>query len=109
MLARLLQKHYRDSLQEALSALYPHHAWQLWRFSKVPSNYWKTIAARNETQTLRDFLDYIGEKLQLKSTLDWQRISIAQIRQLGGSDAVTAFGGFKPVRSSSRASELGDF
>src|SRR5690348_16261120 len=40
----IISTFYNNSPGKALHILYPEHKWQLWKFSKVPLDYWKDTA-----------------------------------------------------------------
>jgi len=82
----LLEQH-QFSLVKALSFNYPHHCWHVWRFEKVPQNYW------NEALNRREFLDAAARHFGLRSLYDWHYISVEQIEEFGGHGLLRNAGG----------------
>lgn len=76
---QLLSKYYQDSLIAALQDLYPQYDWEVWRFGKVPSNFWQDVDNQKRFWTL------LGKKKGFKSFDDWYNISYEDIVQNGGA------------------------
>jgi hypothetical protein len=107
----LLTGHYGGSLVKALITNFPEHKWQLWRFSKIPNDFWDDPVA------LREWLHEVATRLRLplpqsdgrssiKVTSDdatkatderlvdeWHRISPKQLKQVGMKPAPPRVGG----------------
>ena len=72
---RGLLKRYGDSLAALLTALYPHHPWQPWRFAKPPS-----LAL--DSAAVDAALEHAEQELRLSEPKEWYRVSAAQLRAL---------------------------
>lgn len=75
----VLLMQYNNSVSRMLQAAYPAHPWQLWRFKKVPKDYWTNVK-NNETE-LKQVLEWVGNQLSIKELDDWYRVSLPQIRK----------------------------
>lgn len=64
-----LLKHMGSSLGKALESIYPDHRWHPWRFSKVGKGFWE------DPKNVRDYVEWLGEKLQVKALEDWYKIT----------------------------------
>ena len=65
--------YYDDSISKALTSVYPDHAWELWRFSKVSKGYW------DNKQHQREFFDSLVAKFQIKTHTDWYKITSSKV------------------------------
>eukprot|EP00026_Physarum_polycephalum_P009957 Phypoly_transcript_10098.p1 GENE.Phypoly_transcript_10098~~Phypoly_transcript_10098.p1 ORF type:complete len:437 (+),score=59.46 Phypoly_transcript_10098:103-1311(+) len=70
---RALVDMYKDFPQALLTSLFPSHRWEPWKFKR----------AHFTTESLRDFLQHVGEKLKVQTMDDWLRVSYNQIQQFG--------------------------
>ena len=71
---------YKNDYKALLSAIYPHHNWNIDRLKYKPIHYWKSI------ENQRKFLDQLFVKLQLKDLSDWLVINKQKvITENGGS------------------------
>lgn len=57
----LLLKH-KGSVHSILAEAYPEHKWVAFRFSRVPTDYWKRVKASYNNDALRDYLIWLGEQ-----------------------------------------------
>lgn len=73
---RLFNAH--NSLGHALKVAYPDHQWILSRFVKASSR-WKN------QQSVKEFLDYCKQELDIQKPEDWTRVSLKQLEFLGGN------------------------
>jgi hypothetical protein len=48
-----------------LEALYPEHAWEMWRFDKVPNKFW------DKQPNQRKYLEWMMRELQLRGMDSW--------------------------------------
>jgi hypothetical protein len=64
--------------ENLLTNIFPHTNWQLWRFERVSSEFWK----HKENQM--EFIFWLEEQLNITSKDQWHRISISQIQAAGG-------------------------
>ena len=67
---------YNDLYIELIKSVFPEYKWLPWRFKKVPKGFWKDI--KNQ----RDFMDWIGLQIGLKSMDDWYHVKIEVCYQL---------------------------
>jgi hypothetical protein len=70
----VLVRLYRDSVQQALTDLYPEHTWLPWLFQRAPSGMW------NKPEVRRQYMDWLGEKLNITAKTDWYRITMEAFR-----------------------------
>eukprot|EP01125_Pyxidicula_operculata_P011832 TRINITY_DN3871_c0_g1_i1.p1 TRINITY_DN3871_c0_g1~~TRINITY_DN3871_c0_g1_i1.p1 ORF type:complete len:468 (+),score=35.99 TRINITY_DN3871_c0_g1_i1:69-1472(+) len=61
------------SLYDILKAHYPSHTWYPWMFKKLSNGYW------NNRENRIQYLEYLKEKLNIKSPEDWYNIEENQI------------------------------
>ena len=78
---------FGHSLSAALSAAYPEHKWQFWKLHSVPEGYWE------QQENLVNFVEWLGDKLEIKRMEDWHRVSLAQIAKLASLTVVKKTGG----------------
>jgi hypothetical protein len=67
-----------DSLLGALRKGYPEHIWQGWRMTKAPQGFWK------DDRNVKEFMDWLSIKLNMKSKEDWYLVDKATFRENGG-------------------------
>jgi hypothetical protein len=60
-------------MYSALSTIYPEKKWLPWLFDKVPQGYWE------DTANQLSFLDWISQRLEVKSQEDWYKIKTSGI------------------------------
>lgn len=75
----LLQHHYDGCLAKALITLYPQHKWAVWKFSKVPNNFW------DDMDNQREFFDAVGKSFGVVNEHDWYKITQQHIVDQGGA------------------------
>ena len=56
------------SLFDLFSTVYPEYEWLPWQFTT--RNYWESV------ENQRKFMDWAGNKLQIKEMSDWYNVSI---------------------------------
>jgi hypothetical protein len=71
--------HYGKNLHKALADTYPEHHWHAWMFKRVPKGGW------DDKTTHRQFFDWLGSALFIKSPKDWYSIKLTQIKEHGGA------------------------
>lgn len=59
---------YNDSPQTAMQDFMPRRQWWPWLFKRTPQGFWQDIRNR------RAFIDYLEERLGIKSKEDWYRV-----------------------------------
>jgi hypothetical protein len=74
----ILYHHYENSPSTALISLYPNTDWQIWKFQKVPHNYWFNMYNQ------RLFFDWMAENMEINSLSDWYNIENKDICKQGG-------------------------
>ena len=52
-----------------LTSVYPEYDWLPWEFSQVPKHYWEDVKNK------RKFMDWAGNKLNIKDMSDWYRVT----------------------------------
>jgi len=101
----LLLRIYNDSISAAILDTFPSHRWKLWKFSKVPSYYWKDLSAQlhgsDDTlsqQAKEELSQYFHEILsphyQIVSPMQWFKLNESDLR-LSTKTMSTFFGGWK--------------
>jgi len=77
---RVLIRLFGESLQVALTELFPEYPWKPWLFSHIPERFWNVESHR------RDYLRWLEEVLNIKKVpTDWYRVkSTIVISQHGG-------------------------
>ena len=74
---KLLNK-CNSSVLSILSSVYPEHNWLPWKFKKATGGFWTM-------ENQRKFMDWVKKELSIKEMQDWYRITIKDIRDLGGA------------------------
>lgn len=74
-------------LANAMVATFPDHVWQAWRFEAVPKGFWE------EGRNRRDYLDWLGEGLDVARLEDWKKVTVGQIQERGGGELLRIFNG----------------
>ena len=69
----MLNTYYSGSLTKLLTTLYPQHSWLIWKFDRVPKDYWN-----NKTNQLK-FMNWVESELNIKHWKDWYKISSDKI------------------------------
>ena len=77
---------YERSLSKLLNSVYPHHPWDLSKFSTKHRNYWSSI------ENQRKFMDDLGVKLGVRSLDDWYSIRMTQLIPLGAVTVLSRYG-----------------
>eukprot|EP01122_Echinamoeba_exundans_P016844 TRINITY_DN8668_c0_g1_i1.p1 TRINITY_DN8668_c0_g1~~TRINITY_DN8668_c0_g1_i1.p1 ORF type:complete len:358 (-),score=18.10 TRINITY_DN8668_c0_g1_i1:317-1390(-) len=88
-----VRKHHRgplymfdDSLHDALADSYPEHKFLPWRFTYVPHSFW------NSLQNQRDFMDWIGNQLNIQQMKDWYSVSLEQMSKFRAERLIAVHG-----------------
>lgn len=77
---------FGDSIYEALVDAYPEHHFLPWKFASVPRAFWA------DPKNQREFLDWVGVQLGLKSLEDWYSVSLEQLVEYRASRVAVLFG-----------------
>jgi hypothetical protein len=83
---RLLDDYYNGSIARAICSIYPEFQWQPWRFTNVPSSFWRTL----ENQKI--FMEWIEKKLEIKDPDGWIGVGTETLSQWGGSGLLYQYG-----------------
>src|SRR5690348_11404117 len=75
----------------ALTSAFPEHNWQAWDFARTPRS------ITQDKNTLQQYLRFLEDKLQIKTMEDWYRVSMDQMKKLGGSHLILKNGGLSNV------------
>jgi hypothetical protein len=86
-----LLKRYNNTLTKALTSVYPNEEWHIFLFKQVPPGYW------TKTQNIREYFDWLAEKLNLQQLDDWYRISFIELSNHGAGTLLSTFGGLHKV------------
>ena len=65
----LLDHVFEGSISDALQSVYPGHNWMVWRFGRVPTNFWE------DEKNQISFMDWLGVKLGFNKMEDWYKIT----------------------------------
>lgn len=84
---------YKNSLSDALKAIYPEHEWKSYRFSATPHG------LHESWHEVEGFIKDAEKKLRIKSSQDWYRVSQDMLWRLGGGQLVAMNGGLYQVAS----------
>jgi hypothetical protein len=49
--------------------IFPEFPWQLWKFSRVPRNFWQ------DKNNQINFMNWLGTQLGIKNTEDWYNVT----------------------------------
>lgn len=82
--AGLLHRH-GGSLQRALADLLPEQCWQPWLFEHVSVGFWESATNRQR------YIEWLEQQLAIASKDQWYRVTIEQIRRLGGSGFLNGY------------------
>lgn len=63
-----LLKLYGGSPVAVLQDCFPRHAWQEWKFARVPVGFW------GDLNNCKRYILWLGDKLQVRSPQDWHRV-----------------------------------
>eukprot|EP01114_Cavostelium_apophysatum_P014359 TRINITY_DN3702_c0_g1_i1.p1 TRINITY_DN3702_c0_g1~~TRINITY_DN3702_c0_g1_i1.p1 ORF type:complete len:614 (+),score=148.50 TRINITY_DN3702_c0_g1_i1:97-1938(+) len=77
---------FDNSLPNLLKAVYPEHDWKPWKFDILPANFWK------DKQIQKDFLNDLGQNLQIRRWEEWYRVNCNDIRNHGGQGLEKLYG-----------------
>lgn len=81
----LLMQMYQDSVARAVMDVFPEHAWQFWRFQKVPRGFWENLDHQ------REFMDFVAQELGIKTPWNsmlwekWYDVSGKDLQSFGGA------------------------
>lgn len=90
-----LTKYYGGSLYRALVSLYPHHNWQLWKFSDGT----RTIDDWKDMNVQRQHFDWLQQELIVGrpgdggGEYDWYSVRLEDIQQRGGKELMAHYYG----------------
>jgi hypothetical protein len=74
----LLKQQYKNSHTEALTFIYPHTQWQIWRFATVPKYFWQSLENR------RNFLEHLMHYKNIVDLDQCYSITKQDIEYMGG-------------------------
>lgn len=89
----LLANYYRDSPQEAVLDYMPDHPWKCWLFRSTPQGFWQ------EKQNRITYMDWLGEKLGLKTLDDWYIVSRSHFHSNRGGGMLANYYGDSVFRA----------
>jgi hypothetical protein len=85
---RVLLSMHNNDMAKALSAVYPEHKFDVWRFGTVPEGFW------DSRENLKKFFDWAHKDLQLKTLDGWYRVYNREIERRGGKAILTKYKGY---------------
>lgn len=77
--SQLLLQYYDNSLGQFLGVMYPNHAWEQWKFSAVPANYWENV------ETQKKFVEWLSQELKIEQLDSWYDVSVETVAEKGGA------------------------
>lgn len=69
----------RKGVAVLVTSLFPHHQWHIWRFERVPANWWASPENRME------YLQWLAAKLNYTKLEDWYQVTTLTIRKNYGT------------------------
>lgn len=81
----LLGSIYNHSPQCAVAELFPNFQFLPWMFTTVPQGYWQ------HTDNRLAFLIWLGEKKNVQSFADWQRLKRSDFKENGGAGLLNSY------------------
>ena len=81
----ILSARYNGSPSWALQVVYPHHNWQLEKFTHKPQRFWMST----ETFNHQKFFDWLMKQLGYKCMEDWYNVTVEDIYNDGGKDCLS--------------------
>eukprot|EP01114_Cavostelium_apophysatum_P021582 TRINITY_DN7577_c0_g1_i1.p1 TRINITY_DN7577_c0_g1~~TRINITY_DN7577_c0_g1_i1.p1 ORF type:complete len:631 (-),score=127.68 TRINITY_DN7577_c0_g1_i1:279-2171(-) len=88
--AGLLQ-YYNGSPVALVTSLIPDHDWKMWRFKRVPNNFWQ------DENNVREYLRWLTVELDITAPEDWYQVSYQQLLALGCKQILDSYGGLTPL------------
>jgi hypothetical protein len=74
----IISNQYNGSLFKALQAIYPEHNWTAKRPTHVKKGFW------TDKENHKLFIKELASKLNIQKISDWYKVSVSQIKALGG-------------------------
>lgn len=84
-------KFYNESIYKMVKTVYPEHEWLPWKFESMPKKYWA------DPDVVLSVLRYLKRAFGLTSRGDWEKITRAQLKELGVLHVITQNGGLSVV------------
>jgi hypothetical protein len=81
----LLVAQYQDSVQNAITTLYPDHEWLPWRFQSVQRAYWA------KRENVESFFSWAAKQLNVTKLEDWYGVRPEKIRNLGAAGLLVGY------------------
>jgi hypothetical protein len=82
---------YRHFIGKMLEAIFPEFHWQMWRFERVPKNFW------DKEDHVKEYLTWLADKLQIEILEDWHKISREQLQPFKTVSLLMKYGGLIPL------------
>lgn len=70
-----------------LTTILPEYPWQLWKFPRVPLNFWA------EKSNQKQFLEWVYKQLNMKDMEDWYNVTMEIISIHGGRGLLSVYDG----------------
>jgi len=83
---RVLMRAHHCSVIAAVREFLPRRTWHEWLFPRTSQAFWK------KKENRREFLDWLGQQLKLKSPEDWLQVRTSQIKKYGAGALLAEFG-----------------
>jgi hypothetical protein len=78
---------YHGSLPSALQSSYPEYTFNAWQFQYIEYDFW------DQQQNVQKFLSWLSEQMNIRSQVEWYRVSVLQIIHYGGGTLLKKYGG----------------
>eukprot|EP01121_Diplochlamys_sp_Union-15-3_P014659 TRINITY_DN4702_c0_g1_i2.p1 TRINITY_DN4702_c0_g1~~TRINITY_DN4702_c0_g1_i2.p1 ORF type:complete len:314 (-),score=59.44 TRINITY_DN4702_c0_g1_i2:174-1115(-) len=70
--------HYGDSPSKAIMSVYPEFKMEYWMFDFKPQGFWQ------DQKNRRQYFDWLGKRMGIKSLEEWYRLKTSDAHQAGG-------------------------
>jgi hypothetical protein len=79
-----IKQHYRNSFINALRAVYPNHAWKVWKFrAKLPQGFWK------DAENQKEFFKDLEKELGIVNLSGWYDINPQDLEKFGANSLLS--------------------
>lgn len=92
---------YKNSPFYLFQQFFPSHDWLPWKFQEIPlpTGFWQS------PENVNEYLGWLSKQLHIKTSKDWNRVSVADLRRLGGAGLLNCYGSFAEVLQKYKPSE----
>lgn len=87
---------YSNSISKLLINVYPEYKWEVWKFRKLPNETIQQEISLSD-KILKNYIDYLSQKLKIEKLEDWYRVSVIQLERCGGTGLLVKHGGLPSI------------